>query len=536
MKAKELLKRHPVYDALYPQMLAYQYAYLGGYQFKQYVRKKRPSEDSNLYRDLIENTVAQPICRYVVDTINDVVFEPGIKRDLKFATPQGTAIDPSNIEWSQLFLLDADLQNRSIDAFMENVGDLASIYGHCWVFVDMPKEEEGNLGRPYVVAINPLQVHDWEFDFYGGAPILKYVKVLESETEDCYYYKCYHLGSPTSPSYWISYEVEKDESVEHEAEITGQGFYPAGMSIPGFIVYGRRDPRRMDVGISDIDSASDAMREYYKLECEAYTSIQFAKTIIRADKGISVPAQAGAIVRALTGQIETIPVDTGDVTKIMEKQKELLDQIENLTGLGGLRMSRHNIQSGIAIIEERKTLHRAAKAKARLMEVAEELIFTYAARFMDMRWAGEVIYGTDYEAHDTNYRIAVYKEAKALVPENAIVDALITKDIIGILAPDEAVGQYEQAYIDTISDPALKTLMTEQNELVLSRDLGSQIPSEAEEEEDYDGEEGSEYAGGPNTAGTTGQNGPGVPIQYTGESYTTQQAVAVQLTGINSGR
>ena len=91
-------------------------------------------------------------------------------------------------------LLDADLQNRSMNAFMENVGDLTSIYGQCWVFVDMPKESEGNLGRPYVVAINPISVWDWEYDIYGGKPCLKYVKILESEDDECYYLKCYHLG------------------------------------------------------------------------------------------------------------------------------------------------------------------------------------------------------------------------------------------------------------------------------------------------------------------------------------------------------
>ena len=535
MKAHYLLKRNPVYEALYPQMLAYEYAYLGGYPFKTYVRKKRPNEDSNLYNDLIQNTVAQPICRYVVDTINDILFEPGIKRDLRFCTPTGTLINPDNIEWSQLMLLDADLQNRSMNAFMENVGDLTSIYGHCWIFVDMPKESEGNLGRPYVVAVNPLQVHDWEFDFYGGAPILKYVKVLENETEDCYYFKCYHLGDETRPSYWISYEVEKDLRLDNEAEIIGEGTFPAGMGIPGFIAYGRRDPRRFDVGISDIDSASDAQREYYKLECEAYSSMQFAKTIIRADRGISIPVHAGGIVRGTQGQVEAIPVDTGDVTKIMQKQEQLLEQIEGLTGLGGLRQNKTQIASGVAIIEERKTLHRLAKAKARLMEVAEELIFTFAARFMDMRWAGEVNYATDYEAHDTNYRIAVYKEAKQLVPENLIVDALITKDVIGILAPQESVNQYEQAYIDSIQDPSVKQLMTEENDLVLSRDLESQIPSEYEEEEEYEGEAGSEYAG-EDMVGYTGQNGPGVPIQNTGPSYETQQAIAVQLTGMNTGR
>ena len=84
MNVNELTHKSPIYNAIYEQMLAYQYAYLGGQIFKTYVRKKRPSEDSNLYIDLVNNTVAQPICRYIVDTINDVLFEPGVKRDLKF--------------------------------------------------------------------------------------------------------------------------------------------------------------------------------------------------------------------------------------------------------------------------------------------------------------------------------------------------------------------------------------------------------------------------------------------------------------------
>ena len=80
-------------------MLAYSYAYLGGYVFKSYVRRKRPSEDSTIYMDVIKNTVAQPICRYIVDTINDVLFEPGVKRDLRFCTSEGTYINPENNEW-----------------------------------------------------------------------------------------------------------------------------------------------------------------------------------------------------------------------------------------------------------------------------------------------------------------------------------------------------------------------------------------------------------------------------------------------------
>ena len=207
MKSKDLLKQNPLYAAMLPQMLSYQLAYLGGLEFKKSVRRKRPSEDSNLYKDLIENTVAQPICRYIVDTINDVVFDPPVHRDLKFATPQGTAISPDNLEWAQLMTLDADLNNRSMDGFMESVGDLSSIYGQCWVLVDMPQANEGNLGRPYVVALNPISVWDWDYDIYGGRPILEYLKILENEDDKCYYFKCYHLGSEEYPSYWISYKV-----------------------------------------------------------------------------------------------------------------------------------------------------------------------------------------------------------------------------------------------------------------------------------------------------------------------------------------
>ena len=522
------MKRNPIYSATYETMLSYQYAYLGGMVFKSSVRKKRPSEDSVIHIDLISNTVAQPICRYIVDSINDVLFEPGVKRIIRFADSTGRNISSENMDWPTLFQLDADLNNRSLTGVMETVGDLTSIFGHCWVGVDLPSAQQGNLGRPYVVPISPLDVYDWEFEMYGGKPILKYVKIKERETDECFYFKCYHLGDATTPTSWKSYEVEKGGNLEKDAELEGEGFYPPGMSIPVFIAYGRRDPRLIDLGISDIDSASEAMREHYKMECEAYQSIQFAKTIIRADNGVKVPAHAGAIVRATQGQIETISVDTGDVDKIISKQRDILEQIEALTGLGGLRNSKNQVQSGISIIEERKQLHRIAKAKSREMEVCEETIWTYAARFMDMRWAGEVIYGTDYEAHDSNYRLAIMEKAKALIPDNEFINGMIIKEMVRMLAPTDEVQEYEDAILATLS-PAMQALNDRQEEEITTRDVGSQIPVEREEEVESTDEEGedisNDYVGGGSTA-----------IQYTGQSYNTQDAIAVQLTGLNTGR
>lgn len=542
MQVKELMKRNPVYQTVYQQMLGYEYAYLGGYTFKQYVRKKRPSEDSTLWIDLVNNTVAQPICRYIVDTINDVLFEPGVKRNLQFCTPEGVRVNPETNEWIDLFVMDTDLQNRDMTGFMEQVGDLTSIFGHCWVAVDMPKAEEGNLGRPYCVAISPLNVWDWEWEFYCGRPILEYVKVMENEDKDNFYIKCYYLGDATTPSGWKYYQVPKQAAgtkLDEDAILLGEGFYPPGMSIPVFITYGRKDPRTIDLGVSDIDAASDAQREHYKLECEKYTSIQFAKTLIRAEKGIAVPAQAGAIVRATKDQVESISVDTTDVLTVIKAQQDILEQIEALTGLGGLRTSKNQVQSGVAIIEERKTLHKMAKAKARLMEVCEEMIFTYAARFMNQRWAGEVNYNTDYEATDTNYRLALIKAAKELVPDNDIINALVTKQIIGMLAPQEDIPQYEEQYVKSIPDPELRDMMMEEAMEVNSRDLGSQIPvePEAETEDTISGNAETENAGEfGNAMNEQILGGVGTPTINTGISYYPQQAVATQLIGMNIGR
>jgi hypothetical protein len=536
---RDLLKRNPVYDNIYLQMLSYQYAYLGGITFKQAVRKKRPSEDSTLYLDLVANTVAQPICRYIVDTINDVLFEPGIKRNLQFCTPQGKHIAPETNEWIDLFQLDCDLTNRSMNGFMEGVGDLTSIFGHCWVAVDMPQATEGNLGRPYVCAISPLDVWDWEFDYYGGRPMLKYVKIKEMEETDCYYIKCYHLGDATTPSRWESYEVQKGPGKENQpAEKIGEGVFPAGMSLPVFIAYGRRDPRTIECGVSDIDSASDAQKEYYKLECEKYTALQFAHTIIRADKGISVPVHAGAIVRANEGQIEAIAVDTGDVDAIIRTQDNILEQIEALTGLGGLRTSKNQVASGVAIIEERKQLHRMAKAKARLMEVTEEMIYTFAARFMDQRWAGEVNYNTDYEAHDTNYRMALISKANELAGENEIVKSLITKEIIALLSPAEDIPEYEQVYINTIPDSDLKNLMQENNDEVLSRDLTpSMIPTHEMYGEEGDGKEEAEYDNENNESDNTSiLGGANTPVTNVGMTYYPNQVAPALLLGGTAGR
>jgi len=457
-------------------MRGYEFAYLNGMGFKRAVRAKRPSEDEKLHTDLVANTAAMPVARYIVDQINNTVFSDEIYRDIEFATPAGQEIESEMLtEWVELFIYDADLNNRRLDSVMEHIGEMTSIFGHCWVFVDMPSQDQGTSGRPYVCVVNPMDVWDWHHTAVNGRYIPSYVKVKEYEDNHEYIFKCYYLGTTTEPSHWATYRVQKLGNPDTPAELVSEGKFPPGMSIPGFIAFTRRDPRTIDVGVSDIDAATDVQREIYKLECEAYQSIQFAKTLIRADAGVKVPALAGGIIRASEGQVEAIQVDTQDVDRIINKQDNLLMNLENLSGFGGLRQNKTASQSGVSMIEERKGLHKSAKAKAREMEIVEENIFTYAARFMGMRWAGQVVYGCDYEAHDTKYQVALLQTAQQLAGDNPVIKGIITNKVLEMLVDSEEVDLYRERLI--AADATIAEVEEPEEEAEIeTRDLGDQTP------------------------------------------------------------
>jgi hypothetical protein len=412
--------------------------------------------------------------------INDTVFSQPISREKCFVSPTGAELSEEATQWVELFCYDADLNNNSLDGVMEQIADMSSIFGHCFVAVDMTSEDQGTAGRPYVSVISPMQVWDYTWQPVRGRFMLNYVKVLERSDDRYYYFKEYTLGTVSKASSWSSYRVNKEKPSADQAELLDSGTFPVGMSLPIFLSYTRRDPRTIDVGISDIDAATDVQRECYATEAEAYSSILFAKTLIRAEAGIKVPATAGGIVRASEGQVETLTVDTSDVSSIIQKQEQLLMGLENLTGLGGLRQNRAEAQSGVSIIQERKTLHKMAGQKARMLEITEEMIFTFAARWMDCRWAGEVLYGTDYDAEDIKYKVALLSEVKKISPDNPVIQGMIDHEIVELLSDDPE--EVEQAMeLMRATNPSMVEPIEEAEEPAESADMGDQRPQELEQ-------------------------------------------------------
>jgi hypothetical protein len=109
-----------------------------------------------------------------------------------------------------------------------------------------------------------------------------------------------------------------------------------------------------------------------------------------------------------------------------------------------------------------------------------------------------------------------------------------------MLAPAEDIPEYQQAYVDSLPDSAVKQLMTEEDSEVFITGEGA-IPKGYVENDDETTQAASNSMGEaqanfykPGNQSLLG--GIGTPITPMGQSYYTQQAVAVQLAGLNTGR
>lgn len=438
---RQLLAPSKLMDAIRPQMRGYRAAYEGGPAFKNSVLIKRPSEDAALFRDKLLNVAAMPICKAVVDEIVDTVFEEEPTRYAAFLN--SVNVDVGIPDWFHRFLNDADMNGNTFTAVMEQAATMAGIEGWCWAFVDLPEVPNVN-NRPYVSLCPAENVIDWSMYNEFGKDFLEYLKVIEYSDADVTVIKIWYAGDMNTPTYCEKYVIAKGEQTQSDVAIDPVDVFelPLGVPIPAIQIIARSDQRRHDLGVSDLTEAADVQREMLKLEAEAYDSIRFSKPLIRAAAGVKVPAGGGGIVRGDKDCMEIFEIPTQDVAQIRAQQDSLATRLDAFLGRGGLRKTTNSVQSGISIVEERRSLHRKAAQRARQLESAEEMILDVVAIQMGLRWVGEVVYNKDFEDKDLQFRMALLKTAKDLSPNNPIVQEIVDAEVIKLIAPPEALEQY----------------------------------------------------------------------------------------------
>ena len=439
---RELTTPSVLIQTIKPQMNAFRAAYEGGPSFKNSVLVKRPSEDAALFRDKLLNVAAMPICKAIVDEIVDVVYESEPQRHPAFLK-RATNIDAGIPDWYRAFEEDANMNGDDFTSVMETVCSSAGIEGWSWVFVDMP-DVVSRFNRPYISFCAAENVIDWKIYTEYGRDYFEYLKVIEYQDATCQIIKVWYSGDATNPTYCERYNVTEDMLKDPEMLIEPMEVYelPMGMPIPVVQVIARQDQRRNDLGVSDLQEANDVQREMLKLEAEAYDSIRFSKPMIRAAAGVRVPAGGGGIIRGDKDSVEVFQIPTQDIAEIRAQQESLIQRLDGFLGRGGLRTTKLQPSTGISIVEERRALHRKAAQRARQMEAAEHMIMELVAQWMDLRWVGDIEYSTDYEDKDLQFRMALLQTAQQLGGANPVIQDIINKEVIKMIAPPDEVASY----------------------------------------------------------------------------------------------
>ena len=76
------------------------------------------------------------------------------------------------------------------------------------------------------------------------------------------------------------------------------------------------------------------------------------------------------------------------------------------------------------------------------MHAEEKQSMYLVAHWMDLFWAGDIDYTTDYEDKDLQFRMALLQTAQTLSGSNPVVQDIINKEVIKMIAPPDETAAY----------------------------------------------------------------------------------------------
>jgi len=388
--------------------------YFNGKYLEPYYYESREDYEKRLRMIGLDNHV-----KSIVDLYNSFLFRKEIKRD--FGSLEN---DPG----LKPFLADADLDGRSLLAFLRDVSTYAMVYGHAWVIVDKPttqartRADELQQGiRPYVSLFTPDNVLDWEYErTSNGLYELTYLKVKEEVLKDKQYIREY---TPTEINvYMISGNEKTGRIVETVPNTLGK--------VPAVCVYAQRSNIR-GVGVSAVGDIADITKELYEFGSEI-------EQIVRLTNHPSLVKTADTEAGAGAGSIIQMPqsMDPGlkpyllqpngaSIDSVINAMQKKVEAIDRMASLAGIRSVESRRLSGVALTSEFQTLNSKLSGFAMCLEHAEELIWRLWATYQGKAWDGEVEYPRSFSIQDKANDVTMLKMAK----EANIADVNINKEI-----------------------------------------------------------------------------------------------------------
>jgi hypothetical protein len=408
------------------------WSYTGGDEYRRQGYLTRYKLESNSeYQQRLNTTPLDNHCQSVIQVYISYLFREEPKRELDTWEYQPDV---------EAFLKDADMDGRSLDAFMKDVATWSSVLGHSWILMTKPNlgaatlGEEQSLGvRPYVNLLTPLAVLDWTWSRTpGGNYELSYFKYIEEIVDKITVVKKWTKDTIET---WIM-EDEKREAQLSTTEVNGLGM------IPAIVAYNKRSIVK-GLGISDISDIADMQRLIYNYNSEVEQSIRLdghPSLVVTPD--VQYGSGAGAVIVVAENSdpgLRPYILEHGgaNVSSIHDSIRQITEAIDRLANTGGVRGTETRVMSGVAMEVEFSLLNARLSEKADQMELAEEQLWKLFGLYQGREWMGEVEYPGSFNVRDTQREYQQLVSAKSAATD-AVVLRIIDEQLVELMGEDKS--------------------------------------------------------------------------------------------------
>jgi hypothetical protein len=418
-------------------------SYVGGkaYRDGSYLNRYMLEKDQD-YNLRLDNTPLDNQCKSIVSLYISFLFRTEPQREL------GLLGETPEVEQ---MLEDADLEGRDMNSFMREVSTWSQVFGHCWVSVVKPKTEAITRAdelaqgvRPYLAVYSPLVVTDFEWLRQGnGHYKLTKIKYVEEINDTLSVVKEWTVDKITT----TTINTKKGEANDYMEEVNELG------EIPFVLVYAERSPVR-GIGLSVIDDIADQQRAIYNELSEVEQSIRLdTHPSLAATEETDVGTGAGALIRLpenLDPNLKPyiLEFSGAPVASIYESITQRHKMIEQMANVGSVRGTETREMSGIALEAEFQLLNARLSSLADNLELAEEQIWRWVAKYLGLPYDGTVKYPDSFMMRDTDRELRQLVEASNAVTEplyKGALDAAIM-DAVGVeIEAEDVIAEQLQA-------------------------------------------------------------------------------------------
>ena len=375
-------------------------------------------ESNSEYQQRLNTTPLDNHCQNVVQVYTSFLFREEPERDY------GSMAGRQDVED---FIKDADLDGRSLNAFMKDVATWSSVFGACWILLSKPSVGASTLGaeqalgvRPYVNILTPLVVMDWTWERQpNGKYELSYFKYIEEVVNKTTTVREWTRDSIKT---WVM-EDEKQEAslVLEEANQLGK--------IPAVIAYNRRSITR-GIGSSDIADVADLQKQIYQFQSEIEQSVRLdGHPSLVVSPTTQYGSGAGAVI-VMPDDLDpglkpyVLNHDGANIASIHASITQLVESIDRISNTGNVRATTSRTLSGVAMEVEMSLLNARLSEKADGLELAEEQMWKLFAEYQGAVWDGYVEYPNSFNIRDTQREFQQLQTAKGAATGQAAFELI----------------------------------------------------------------------------------------------------------------